>query len=109
MRRTDARSRRPCTGSPSAFPARRGAAVRPPVHAPEPGADGDFADLDPRALEILSDCRLEPGLAEAAGEAVQFERQGYFCRDPTPSPERLVFNRTVALRDTWAKLQTKGA
>ena len=43
------------------------------------------------------------------GEAVQFERQGYFCRDPDATPERLVFNRTVALRDTWAKLQTKAA
>jgi glutaminyl-tRNA synthetase len=77
----------------------------------EPGADGDFlADLDPHALEILSDCRLEPGLTAAVtGEAVQFERQGYFCRDPDATPERLVFNRTVALRDTWAKLQTKGA
>ena len=77
----------------------------------EPGADGDFlADLDPHALEILSDCRLEPSLAAAVtGEAVQFERQGYFCRDPDATLERLVFNRTVALRDTWAKLQTKGA
>ena len=77
----------------------------------EPGADGDFlADLDPHALEILSDCRLEPSLAAAVtGEAVQFERQGYFCRDPDATLERLVFNRTVALRDTWAKIQTKGA
>jgi glutaminyl-tRNA synthetase len=75
----------------------------------EPGADGDFlADLDPRALEILTDCRLEPGLVAAVtGEAVQFERQGYFCRDPDSTPEHLVFNRTVALRDTWARLQTK--
>jgi glutaminyl-tRNA synthetase len=77
----------------------------------EPGADGDFlADLDPRALEILTDCRLEPSLAAAVtGEAVQFERQGYFCRDPDSTPEQPVFNRTVALRDTWARLQTKGA
>jgi glutaminyl-tRNA synthetase len=76
-----------------------------------PGADGDFlADLDPHALEILSDCRLEPGLAAAVtGEAVQFERQGYFCRDPDSTPEQPVFNRTVALRDTWARLQTKAA
>jgi glutaminyl-tRNA synthetase len=76
----------------------------------EPGAEGDvLADLDPHALEILSDCRLEPSLAAAVtGEAVQFERQGYFCRDPDATPEQLVFNRTVALRDTWAKLQTKG-
>jgi glutaminyl-tRNA synthetase len=78
---------------------------------PEPGADGDFlADLNPRSLEILTACRLEPGLADAASDAaVQFERQGYFCRDPDSSPKRLVFNRTVALRDTWAKLQTRRA
>jgi glutaminyl-tRNA synthetase len=77
----------------------------------EPGADGDFlADLDPHALEILSDCRLEPSLAAAVtGEAVQFERQGYFCRDPDSTHEQLVFSRTVALRDTWARLQTKAA
>jgi glutaminyl-tRNA synthetase len=78
---------------------------------PEPGADGDFlADLNPDSLEILAGCRLEPGLAASApGEVVQFERQGYFCRDPDSTPERPVFNRTVALRDTWAKIQTKTA
>jgi glutaminyl-tRNA synthetase len=76
----------------------------------EPGAEGDFlADLNPRSLEVLSDCRLEPSLATAAGEPVQFERQGYFCRDPDSTPARPVFNRTVALRDTWARIQTKGA
>jgi glutaminyl-tRNA synthetase len=76
---------------------------------PEPGKDGDFlADLNPDSLEVLTDCRLEPCLAAASGEAVQFERQGYFCRDPDSTPERPVFNRTVALRDSWAKLRTKG-
>ncbi|MGH6900381.1 MAG: glutamine--tRNA ligase/YqeY domain fusion protein [Geminicoccaceae bacterium] len=76
----------------------------------EPGAEGDFlADLNPRSLEILSDCRLEPSLATAAGEPVQFERRGYFCRDPDSTPARPVFNRTVALRDTWARIQTKAA
>jgi glutaminyl-tRNA synthetase len=77
----------------------------------EPGTAGDFlADLNSRSLEILSDCRLEPSLAGGrASEAVQFERQGYFCRDPDSRPERLVFNRTVPLRDTWARLQSKGA
>jgi glutaminyl-tRNA synthetase len=76
---------------------------------PEPGRDGDFlADLNPRSLEVLADARVEPGLAAAVtGEAVQFERQGYFCRDPDATPERPVFNRTVALRDTWARIQTK--
>ena len=75
----------------------------------EPGKDGDFlADLNPRSLEVLTDCRVEPSLAAAApGAAVQFERQGYFCRDPDSTPERPVFNRTVALRDTWARIQTR--
>ena len=112
MRRTDARSRARCTGCrpPIPYPPRCGCTTTCSTSA-EPGADGDFlADLDPRALEILTDCRLEPSLAAAVtGEAVQFERQGYFCRDPDATPERPVFNRTVALRDTWAKLQTKAA
>jgi glutaminyl-tRNA synthetase len=78
---------------------------------PEPGRDGDFlADLNPHSLEVLTDARVEPSLAAAvAGEAVQFERQGYFCRDPDSTPERPVFNRTVALRDTWARMQTRSA
>jgi glutaminyl-tRNA synthetase len=78
---------------------------------PEPGADGDFlADLNPGSLEVLTDSRVEPSLAAAVtGEAVQFERQGYFCRDPDSTPERPVFNRTVALRDTWARIQTRSA
>jgi glutaminyl-tRNA synthetase len=76
---------------------------------PDPGAEGDFlADLDPASLEVLSACRLEPALAEAgSGEALQFERQGYFCLDPDAGSGRLVFNRTVGLRDSWAKIQQK--
>ena len=71
-----------------------------------PGAEGDFLDdLNPASLEVLAGCMVEPALAEAApGAPVQFERQGYFCADPDSSAERLVFNRTVALRDTWAKI-----
>jgi glutaminyl-tRNA synthetase len=78
---------------------------------PDPGADGDImADLDPHSLEVLHGCLLEPALANAPiGEAVQFERLGYFCADPDSAPGRLVFNRTVGLRDTWAKVQGKGA
>jgi glutaminyl-tRNA synthetase len=74
---------------------------------PDPGADGDImADLDPDSLEVLTGCVVEPALAEApVGEAVQFERQGYFCADPDSRPGRLVFNRCVGLRDTWAKVQ----
>jgi len=72
---------------------------------PIPGADGDLmADLKPDSLEVLSDARVEPGLAGANSDApVQFERQGYFVRDADSSPSRLVFNRTIGLRDTWAK------
>ncbi len=73
----------------------------------DPGAGGDiFADLNPGSLEVLKGCLVEPAVAAAAvGEAVQFERQGYFCADPESAPERLVFNRTVGLRDTWARVQ----
>ncbi len=78
---------------------------------PDPGADGDFLDdLNADSLAVLHDCRLEPGLSDAAvGEPVQFERQGYFCRDPDSTPEAPVFNRTVALRDSWAKIQAKSS
>jgi glutaminyl-tRNA synthetase len=71
-----------------------------------PGAEGDvLADLNPASLEVLRGCMVEPALAAAApGVPVQFERQGYFCPDPDSSAERLVFNRTVALRDSWAKI-----
>jgi len=74
---------------------------------PDPGADGDvFADLNPNSLEVLSDVKVEPALAAApAGAAVQFERMGYFCRDIESTPERPVFNRTIGLRDTWAKVK----
>jgi glutaminyl-tRNA synthetase len=76
---------------------------------PEPGADGDFLDdLNPDSLRVLSESRLEPALAKLGrGERVQFERQGYFCVDPDSTPSRPVFNRTVTLRDTWAKIQAK--
>src|ERR1019366_9369111 len=74
---------------------------------PDPGADGDImADLNPASLEVLTGCLVEPALAAAApGDPVQFERQGYFCADPDTAPGALVFNRTVGLRDTWAKVQ----
>jgi len=77
---------------------------------PDPGANGDFiADLDPQSLEILPEARVEPALASAVpGEAVQFERQGYFCLDTDSTAHRLIFNRTVGLRDSWAKIRTAG-
>ncbi len=63
--------------------------------------------LNPNSVEVLSGCKLEPGLAQAQpGERVQFERKGYFCVDTVDSaPGKPVFNRTVTLRDTWAKIQ----
>jgi len=65
--------------------------------------------LNPQSLEVLSDCRIEPGIAAAApGTRVQFERHGYFCVDPDSRPHAPVFNRTVALRDPWAKIERKG-
>jgi len=75
----------------------------------DPGADGDLLDdLNPQSLERIEDARLEPALADAAtGAPVQFERLGYFCADPDGSKERPVFNRTVGLRDAWAKLKGK--
>jgi len=76
---------------------------------PNPGARGNFVDdINPTSLTVLGNVRIEPALAETLpGEAVQFERQGYFCLDPDSTPGRPVFNRTVALRDTWAKIQSK--
>ncbi|WP_089719405.1 glutamine--tRNA ligase/YqeY domain fusion protein [Candidatus Entotheonella palauensis] len=75
-------------------------------------ADSDSPDdftqtLNPNSLDVLTGCKLEPSLAEAPpGERYQFERQGYFCVDSRDStPARPIFNRTVTLRDTWAKVQ----
>ena len=75
-----------------------------------PGASGDaLDDLNPDSLEVLRPCYLEPALGAAEpGQAVQFERLGYFCADPDGTAEKPVFNRTVALRDTWGKIQAKG-
>ena len=75
---------------------------------PDDVAEGeDFkSNLNPNSLEILSSCRVEPSLSEAKpGSRYQFERLGYFCVDSDSSGEKLVFNRTVTLRDTWAKIQ----
>ncbi len=76
---------------------------------PDPsGAENFTADLNPNSLEVLDGARLEPALADAKPELpVQFERQGYFCLDPASKPERLIFARTIGLRDTWAKDQAK--
>jgi glutaminyl-tRNA synthetase len=79
---------------------------------PDPGADsGDvMTDLNPGSIEVLRDCLVEPALASAPeGEAMQFERIGYFCRDQDSTPTHPVFNRTVGLRDTWAKVKAETA
>jgi glutaminyl-tRNA synthetase len=70
------------------------------------GADEDFThSLSPRSLEVVRDARLEPALSGAvAGERLQLERLGYFCVDPDSKPDALVLNRTVTLRDTWARI-----
>jgi glutaminyl-tRNA synthetase len=70
-------------------------------------ADGNFSELlNPESLVRLEECRVEPGLSQRAGEPVQFERTGYFVTDSQDStPERLVFNRIVSLRDSWAKIE----
>jgi glutaminyl-tRNA synthetase len=75
----------------------------------DPNAGGFAADLNPNSLEVLTDALVEPALAGGnAQDAVQFERQGYFCRDVDSQPGRPVFNRTVGLRDTWAKVSAGG-
>jgi glutaminyl-tRNA synthetase len=65
-------------------------------------------DLNPDSLEVIGGAKLEPSLARAqAGDRYQFERLGYFCVDPDSSAAKLVFNRTVGLKDTWAKIEQK--
>ena len=66
------------------------------------------SNLNPKSLEVVKGCQLEPSLAEAKpGDRVQFERLGYFCADPDSRPGALVFNRTAVLKDTWAKVQKR--
>jgi len=75
---------------------------------PDAVAEGQdwTSNLNPKSLETLTTCRVEPSLATAAcGSRFQFERQGYFSVDPDSRPEQLVFNRIVSLRDRWAKIE----
>ncbi len=71
----------------------------------EPGVDGNLIqDINPTSLEVLNNCKLEPCLVNLnKGQTVQFERMGYFCSDTDSTPERLVLNRTIGLRDSWSK------
>lgn len=81
---------------------------------PDPEAGGDDVDftkaLNPTSLITVSGAKIEPGVVtDAAGTRYQFERTGYFMSDPVDSrPDRLVFNRTVTLRDSWVKVIAKG-
>jgi glutaminyl-tRNA synthetase len=88
------------------------AAIRiynPLFSRPNPDAAHFAADLNPQSLEILGDARIEPAIAAAGpGEVMQFERQGYFVRDNNSSADRPVFNRTIGLRDSFAKEVAKG-
>jgi glutaminyl-tRNA synthetase len=77
----------------------------------EPGKAGDYrAELNPSSLEVVADARVEPAAAAASpGTRFQFERLGYFCVDPDSSSTRPVFNRTVTLKDSWARIEGKPA
>ena len=76
-----------------------------------PGAAADYrSELNPSSLEVLTACKLEPSVAGAEpGARFQFERLGYFCVDPDSRPGALVFNRTVTLKDSWARIEQKTA
>jgi len=76
----------------------------------DPGADGrdPLDDLNPQSLDVITGAKVEPSLVSAAaGSRFQFERQGYFCADPDSRPGTPVFNRTVTLKDSWAKIQKR--
>jgi glutaminyl-tRNA synthetase len=77
----------------------------------DPEAKGDFRScLNPASLEVLKGCKLEPSLANAKpGDRYQFERMGYFFVDPDSTAASPVFNRTVTLKDTWARIEQRGA
>ncbi len=76
---------------------------------PYDAPDGDFMhNFNHNSLTVLKGCKVEPSLAESKpGDRFQFLRQGYFCTDPDTTPDLLVFNRTVGLKDTWAKTEKK--
>ncbi len=76
------------------------------TESPEDVPEGvDYkVNLNPDSLQILKNCKVEPGLKNTkAGDKFQFQRIGYFCTDTDSTPENLVFNRTVPLRDSWTK------
>jgi hypothetical protein len=107
LRPGDARRRRPGRAPAQGDAALALGRARRLFTRPDPGADGDpFADINPASETLLDDALIEPALVElAAGETVQFERLGYFCSDPDSTPGRLVFNRTLGLKDAWARIR----
>ena len=74
---------------------------------PHPGSENDFIDdINPNSIETLNGCKLEPSISELNNDvAIQFERMGYFFKDQTSQPDKLIFNRTISLRDTWQKIK----
>lgn len=76
---------------------------------PDPGAEGDWLDdINPESLQVIEGAMLEPSILEMTGEAaLQFERQGYFVKDADSTADKPVFNRTIGLRDSWAKEQKR--
>jgi glutaminyl-tRNA synthetase len=83
--------------------------INPLFTRPQPDVANFAADLNPHSLEVLSGCRIEPAIAAANDAApIQFERQGYFVRDRDSRPGNLIFNRTVGLRDSYARATAKG-
>ncbi len=76
---------------------------------PDPGAERDYLeDINPDSVRVIKNAMIEPSLIKASqGQAIQFERQGYFCLDPDSQPGQPVFNRTVGLRDSWARSQAR--
>ena len=80
------------------------------VENPSEEKEKDFRELlNPESLKILNNCRIEPNLFENAkpGDRFQFQRTGYFCVDKDSKPDKLVFNRTVSLKDSWEKIKGK--
>jgi glutaminyl-tRNA synthetase len=80
--------------------------------SPDPGSDGrdPLLDLNPHSFERVTGCKVEPALSHAGpGDRFQFERIGYFCLDPDTRPGAPVFNRTVTLKDTWARIAARKA
>ncbi len=97
-------------GEPSPLTTGEDGGILTPDPEDVPEDQNFISNLNLNSLEVLPACRVEPGLKDAAaGSLYQFERQGYFCVDPDSAGGKLVFNRSVSLKDTWAKIDAKRA